>query len=94
MRFDWDAAKNTRNIRERGIDFADAVRIFDAPHLEWTRLPQNYPERRVMALGQVAGVPLVVVYHEREPGVRRIISVRVAKRKERRLYAQAFPEAG
>lgn len=31
MRFEWDEAKNARNIRKHGIDFVDAaVRIISA----------------------------------------------------------------
>ena len=94
MRYEWDPGKNARNIRERGIDFADVPRLFDAPHLLFSRWPQSYPERRVMTLGHLDGVPLVVVYHQKTTDLRRLISARVAKRKERKLYAQAFPAGG
>lgn len=30
MRFEWDEAKNARNIQKHGIDFVDAVRIISA----------------------------------------------------------------
>jgi uncharacterized DUF497 family protein len=29
MDFEWDEAKRQRNIRERGLDFLDARRLFD-----------------------------------------------------------------
>lgn len=91
MQYAWSAAKNERNIRHRRLDFARAVRIFDGPVLQWTRLPQTYPELRVMAVGMVDGVELTVVYTQLAPLRRRIISVRRAKRKERRLYEKVFP---
>ena len=31
MRFDWDPAKNRRNVRDHGIDFEDAKAVFDGP---------------------------------------------------------------
>jgi len=34
MGFEWDAAKNAANMAKHGIDFDDAVRIFDGPVLE------------------------------------------------------------
>jgi hypothetical protein len=34
MAFEWDAAKNAANIAKHGIDFDDAIRIFDGPVLE------------------------------------------------------------
>jgi uncharacterized protein len=91
MQYEWSAAKNERNIRERQLDFARAVRMFDGPVLQWTRLPQQYPERRVMAVGLVDGVGLTVVYAQLAPLRRRIISARRATRKEPRLYEKAFP---
>ncbi len=90
MQYEWSAAKNERNIGERQLDFGRAVRIFEGPVLQWTRLPQKYPDRRVMAVGMVDGVELTVVYTPIDPTRRRIISARRAKRKERRLYEQAF----
>ena len=33
MEFEWDPVKNQRNIAKHGIDFADAVRIFERPTL-------------------------------------------------------------
>jgi len=32
--FEWDARKNAANRRKHGIDFVDAVRIFDGPIVE------------------------------------------------------------
>jgi len=90
MQYEWSAAKNEWNIRERQLDFARAVRIFDGPVLQWTRLPQRYPKLRVMAVGMVDGVELTVVYTQLTPLRRRIISARRAKRKERQLYEKAF----
>lgn len=91
MHYDWDATKSQRNWERRGLDFQAAVRIFDGPVLQWTRLPQDYPEYRVMAVGILDGREILVVYTEITPTHRRIISARRAKRKERRLYAEAYP---
>ena len=91
MQYDWSETKRERNIAKHRIDFIRGIRVFDGPVLQWTRLPQNYPERRVMAVGMVDGVELTVVYTQIDPTTRRIISVRRAKRKERRLYEKAFP---
>jgi uncharacterized DUF497 family protein len=33
MRFEWDESKNRRNIRKHGIDFIDAVDVFNHPML-------------------------------------------------------------
>jgi uncharacterized DUF497 family protein len=31
MRYEWDKAKNRSNIAKHGIDFADAVAVFEDP---------------------------------------------------------------
>jgi uncharacterized DUF497 family protein len=92
--FEWDAAKSARNWRQRGFDFAFAVQVFQQPYVEFDDTRQDYGERRVVALGLVAEVPLTVVFTDRiAPGggvVRRLISARVSNRKERRRYAESL----
>ena len=41
MRFEWDPAKNRRNIRDHGIDFGDAMAVFDGP--TWERWDDRQP---------------------------------------------------
>jgi uncharacterized protein len=74
----WDAAKNAANIAKHGIDFADAVRIFDGPVLEKADERYQYGEVRMIALGIVDDRELAVVYTMRG-GRRRIISARRAQ---------------
>jgi hypothetical protein len=65
MRFEWDAAKNERNVRERGIAFGDALRVFEDWTLEALDVREDYDEDRVIAIGLANGVELVVVYTAR-----------------------------
>jgi uncharacterized DUF497 family protein len=51
LHFEWDAAKNERNIRIHGIDFADAAPIFDAPMFTWADTRKAYGEARTVGLG-------------------------------------------
>jgi uncharacterized DUF497 family protein len=82
--------KSRHNLSVRGVDFDFATLIFDQEHgpVEWPDRRLNYGEDRVIALGEINGLVLVVVYTDR-PGVRRIISARRANRKERDLW-QSF----
>jgi uncharacterized DUF497 family protein len=94
VRFSWDARKSTQNLRERGFDFEFATLIFEGPTLEREDSRRNYGERRVIALGDAAGIGLTVVYTDRA-GVgdrisRRIISARVSSRREREAYKKAI----
>jgi uncharacterized protein len=82
MLFEWDDAKHERNVVSRGIGFDAGTLIFDGPVIEWPDERAGYGEVRVRAVGISEGVLLHVVYTDRDD-VRRIISVRMANRKER-----------
>ncbi|MBY0508800.1 MAG: BrnT family toxin [Rhodospirillaceae bacterium] len=79
----WDARKCATNIAKRGIDFDDAIQIFDGPHCEFSS-PRN-EEARYVAIGEVEGVIVAVVYTLRDD-TRRIISARRARKNEERDY--------
>jgi uncharacterized DUF497 family protein len=89
MAFEWDTIKNARNIRERGIDFADAVGIFEGPTLIDYDGRADYGEDRWIAVGIVEATALVVVYVDRGD-VRRIISARKATTNEQRDYYETI----
>ena len=85
MRFDWDAAKSERNWQERGFGFDFATLIFEGDTIEWADERCDYGEARVRAIGEVDGLVLHVVFTDRGD-VRRIISARVANKKERNRW--------
>ena len=89
--FEWNETKNRENIEKRGIDFEDAISIFDGNTLERVDNRFDYKEVRIIAYGVVAGHVLVVVYTMRDD-VCRIISARIANRNERGKYYAAHPE--
>ena len=87
--FEWDPAKSAENLRQRGFDFEFAANIFDGPTVEREDRRRDYGERRVLAIGVVAGIHLTIVYTDRRTTagmVRRIVSARRSKRRERALY--------
>lgn len=45
--FEWDPAKRETNLRKHGIDFVDAVRMFEGLVLEREDRRRDYGERRV-----------------------------------------------
>jgi uncharacterized protein len=75
MRFTWDPAKNASNVRGHGIAFQDAARIFDGPIMEQTDERFGYGEVRIYAIGLVNGIEITVIYTDRDPDERHIISV-------------------
>lgn len=86
MEFEWDQAKNATNVRKHGIDFADAVKIFQGTVI--TRIDDrfDYGEVRMVTTGAVGGVLMVTVVHTDRHGRTRIISARLASPKERSRY--------
>jgi uncharacterized DUF497 family protein len=56
MVYIWDEAKNRRNIKDHGIAFDDAKRIFESPTVERVDDRFEYGEVRVYAIGLVNGL--------------------------------------
>ena len=90
MRVEWDDAKNRRNIRKHGIDFADVEEMYNHPMLTLSDNRYDYGEPRWISIGQLQALIAVVVHTERVQGVVRIISARKATRHEVRNYEQVI----
>lgn len=86
--FEWDEAKNQANIRKHGIDFRDAVRIFEKPTLDIVDNRGDYGEVRVNSVGELGGAPIVMVTHTDREERTRLISARQATRPERAAYLE------
>lgn len=90
MRFEWDEKKNQSNIRKHGIDFADAVDIFNHPMLALLDEREDYGEDRWYSIGLIKIMVGVVVYAERHGDVIRIISARKATQWEVKRYGKCI----
>lgn len=86
MEIEFDAAKNAKNIRERGISFelATAFKIDTAMIAEDCRYA--YDELRFNALGFIADRLYHLTFTMRGDVVR-VISLRYAQKREVRYYA-------
>ena len=88
MRFEWDVARNNRNLEKHGLDFADAVGVFSDPTaLTAPDERKNYGDKRHNIIGEVAGRLVCVTFTRRAAAIR-VISARIAHRKERMRYGQ------
>lgn len=85
MKFEWDEYKNQTNAEKHGIDFIDAVDIFNSIRLTVADNRRDYGEPRKISIGTIGLHVCVVVYTARK-GVIRIISARKANQRERRKY--------
>lgn len=87
MGYEWDEGKNQINIGKHGIDFRDAVRVFDDPNcMIRADNREDYGEERFQIMGFTPSGVLVVIFTEREEDVTRIISAREATKSEKKLY--------
>jgi hypothetical protein len=53
LQFEWDDAKGARTLRERGLDFDRASRVFQNEVLEEEDDRKDYGELRIRAIGEV-----------------------------------------
>lgn len=91
MKFEWDPAKAASNRKKHGVDFADAVGVFE-DELGITIEDQDaVGERRFITIGMDFTLKiLVVVSASRIADVIRIISARKATKKERQTYEKGI----
>jgi len=91
MQFDWDDEKEKSNIEKHGIDFSTAVLVFgDNNRIEKYDELHSIYEDRYITIGRIREVTVVVVvvYTEREALIR-IISARLATKREEEAYYNA-----
>ena len=91
MLFEWDDEKEKANIAKHGIDFSTAALVFgDTNRIEKYDELHSAEEDRYITIGQINGVAIVVmvVYTERNPAIR-IISARLATKREKEAYYNA-----
>jgi uncharacterized DUF497 family protein len=89
MDITWDPEKAATNLQKHGIDFADAVGVFEDLYALTREDPDAQGEQRLVSVGMdFLGRVLTIVYTHR--GVRtRLISARPARKRERDAYERA-----
>ncbi|MEB3160661.1 MAG: BrnT family toxin [Synechocystis sp.] len=88
MNFDWDEQKNQKNISKHGLDFRDAIQLFEQPMLTQFDGRDNYGEDRYSGIGFLESRVVVIIYTEPDHETIRIISLRKALSYERRRFEQ------
>ena len=77
----FDPAKRDVTLLNRGLDFADAGRLFAGRHISLPDSRRDYGEDRIITAGHLDGRCVVIVWTQRT-GTRRIISMRHAHADE------------
>ena len=93
MEFEWDDEKNSANILKHGVDFIDAMLIFDTFVLSAEDRRHDYGERRVRSIGMVDDGCFVVVHTQRGSSMR-LISAWKGGTDERELYSAYVSRRG
>lgn len=92
--FEWDDDKDAANRANRGLPLLFAALMFDGREKTEDVSPKSRAEEaRFETIALVEGRVLFCVWHWRD-GRRRIISLRVANRSERRAYEEAIGRGG
>ena len=81
----FDPVKRALTLADRGLDFADAAKVFDGPVFEAEDERFDYPERRFSTIGLLNDRMVVVIWTEAEDG-RRVISMRKANEREQAKF--------
>jgi uncharacterized DUF497 family protein len=81
IKITFDPAKRALTLLHRGLDFAEAYRIFAGRHMTVEDDRKDYGESRFISAGFLNDRMVVLVWTPRED-TRRIISMRYAHEKE------------
>ncbi len=85
MEFEWDDNKNFLNCKKHGIDFSELRKVFNHPMVATVDSRKDYGEVRWVALGDLDGSIVVLVYTEKKNRIR-LISARRATKNEQNIY--------
>lgn len=90
MKIEFDPVKREWTLRMRGLDLAKAGGIFAEFTLTDEDQREDYGEVRFVTYGILYGEVVACVWTQRED-VRRIISLRKARKNEREIYSLSRP---
>ncbi|MBN2894530.1 MAG: BrnT family toxin [Campylobacterales bacterium] len=94
LKFEWDPAKASSNIKKHGISFDEAKTVFEDDFARLMPDPDHSEEEeRFILLGMSYTLKILSVVHcyRDEDGVMRIISARASTKNEERQYKEFLP---
>jgi uncharacterized DUF497 family protein len=86
VRISYDPDKREKTLADRGLDFEDALLVFEGITVEVEDTRRDYGEPRVICYGTLSGRVVVVGYTPRGT-VRHIFSMRKANTREQARLA-------
>ena len=85
MRFTWSEAKRKSNLKNHGLDFRDAPKVFEGLTFTFEDDRFDYGEQRFVTLGLLNGTPVSIVHTEIADHIH-IISFRKATKNEQIIF--------
>jgi uncharacterized DUF497 family protein len=90
LQFEWDPRKAAGNLSRHGVSFHEAATVFDDPlAITYPDPDHSRDESRHLTFGTSTNGHLLVVAHTEVRNTIRIISSRLATRKERKIYEKS-----
>jgi uncharacterized DUF497 family protein len=86
MRFEWDEAKRLQNLKDHGVDFVDAHKVFAGPTFTFEDDRLRYQEQRFVTLGVLNGIPVSIAHTETDDVIRPISFRRATKHETTILF--------
>lgn len=86
--YEWDETKRRENLRKHGVDFSIVEAFEWESAVIFEDMRERYDEQRWVSFGPIGSKLYALVFTERGESVTRVISLREATKRERKLYAQ------
>lgn len=87
MKIVFDPDKDAINTNKHGVSLRDASQFEWDTAISWPDQRHLYGENRMVGIGYIGHRLFVIVFVDRD-GMRRIISLRKANKREERMYAE------
>lgn len=94
LKFEWDPAKSSSNVKKHGVSFEEARTVFDDDFARMLQDPDHsQEEERFILLGMSYTLKILTVVHcyRDADEIIRIISARASTKNEERQYKEFLP---
>lgn len=91
MRYEWDKKKSQSNYEKHGLSFEDAELVFLSKTVTFLDDREDYGEERFITMGELKKRVVIIVHTLREHKIR-IISMRKANEREKKIYFKRLEE--
>lgn len=93
MEIEFDEEKRRRTLEQRGLDFADALIVFQGDEFTLSDDRRNYGEARFLTVGFLEHRMVIIVWTPRGEN-RRIISMRKCNAREQDEFGRRLDRPG